>query len=379
MAVSQARDAYRRESNMISFSPTEEQQMIVSMAKQFANDQMRKVYRQCDEEGTIPDGVIDTAWKMGLTSSSIPEDYGGPGGQRSAITGSLIAEELAWGDLSIAMHVLCPALLAYPILEMGTDTQRQKYLPPFCGEKYKPVTAALIEPRFCFDPSSLSTAAQLAGDEYILNGEKCYVPLAAEADPLLIYAAADGNSQAFIVEKGTKGLEIGEREKNMGIKALATYEITLKDCHIPKENRLGGEKGCDFSRVMNCSRVALSAMAVGVARAALEYSRDYAKERVAFREPIGSRQAVAFMLAEMAIEIDATRLMTWEAAWRLDRTEDATRETALAKAYADDMVLMVTDRAVQILGGHGYVREHPVELWLRNGRGFSTFDGMAIV
>ena len=364
---------------MISFSPTEEQQMIVSMAKQFANDEMRKIYRQCDEEGTIPEGVIDTAWKMGLTSCCVPEAYGGPGAERSAITGSLIAEELAWGDLSIAMQVLCPALFAYPILEMGTDTQRQKYLPPFSGEKYKAATAALIEPRFGFDPYSLSTVARLDGNEYVLNGEKCYVPLAAEADPFLVYAAADGSTQAFIVEKGTKGLEIGEREKNMGIKALATYEITIKDCRIPKENRLERDNGYDFNRIMNCSRVALSAMAVGVAKAAMEYSRDYAKERVAFGEPIGSRQAVAFMLAEMAIEIDATRLMTWEAAWRLDRTDDATREAALAKAYADDMVLMVTDRAVQILGGHGYVREHPVELWLRNGRGFSTFDGLAIV
>jgi acyl-CoA dehydrogenase len=364
---------------MISFSPTEEQQMIVTMAKQFANDEMRKIYRECDENGTIPEGVIDIAWRMGLTSSSIPEAYGGPGGERSAITGSLIAEELAWGDLSITMHVLCPALFAYPVLEMGTDTQRKQYLPLFCGEKYKAATAALIEPRFGFDPCSLSTAARLDSNEYVLNGEKCYVPLAAEADSLLVYAAENGTSQAFVVGKGTKGLEIGEREKNMGIRALATYEINLKDCRIPKENRLGGEKGCDFNRIMNCSRVALSAMAVGIAKAAMEYSRDYAKERVAFGEPIGSRQAVAFMLAEMAIEIDATRLMTWEAAWRLDRKDETTKEAALAKAYADDMVLMVTDRAVQILGGHGYVREHPVELWLRNGRGFTTFDGMAIV
>ena len=364
---------------MISFNPTEEQQMIVSMAKQFANDEMRRMYRQCDENGTIPEGVIDTAWNMGLTSGGIPEAYGGPGGERSAITGSLIAEELAWGDLSMTMHALCPALFAYPILEMGTDAQRKKYLPLFCGEKYKAATAALIEPRFGFDPYSLSTAARLDGNEYVLNGEKCYVPLAAEADLLLVYAAENGASRAFVVEKGTHGLEIGERERNMGIKALATYEMTLRNCRVPKENRLGGEKGYDFNRVMNCSRVALSAMAVGVAKAAMEYSRDYAKERVAFGEPIGSRQAVAFMLAEMAIEIDATRLMTWEAAWGLDRKEDATKEAALAKAYADDMVLMVTDRAVQILGGHGYVREHPVELWLRNGRGFATFDGMAIV
>jgi alkylation response protein AidB-like acyl-CoA dehydrogenase len=364
---------------MISFSPTEEQQMIVSMAKQFANDEMRKIYRQCDEDGAIPAGIIDTAWKMGLTSSPIPEAYGGPGGERSVVTGSLIAEELAWGDLSMAMHVLCPALFAYPILEMGTDTQRQKYLPVFCGEEYKAATAALIEPRFDFDPYSLSTNSRLDGNDYVLNGDKCYVPVAAEADALLVYAAEDGRSQAFILEKGTKGVEVSERERNMGIKALATYEIALKDCRIPEENRLGGETGSDFCRIINCSRVALSAMAVGVARAAMEYSRDYAKERVAFGEPVGSRQAVAFMLAEMAIEIDATRLMTWEAAWKLDRKDDATKEAALAKAYADDMVLMVTDRAVQILGGHGYVREHPVELWLRNGRGFSTFDGMAIV
>jgi acyl-CoA dehydrogenase len=364
---------------MISFSPTEEQQMIVSMAKQFANDEMRKIYRQCDENSAIPETIIDTAWRMGFTSSSIPEDCGGPGGDRSAITGSLIAEELAWGDLSMAMHILCPALFAYPVLEMGTETQRSKYLPLFCGEKYKAATAALTEPRFGFDPCSLSTVARLDGNEYVLNGQKCYVPLAAEADWLLIYAAENGTSQAFVVEKRAKGLEVGEREKNMGIRALATYEISLIDCRIPKENRLGGQKGHDFNRIMNRSRVALSAMAVGVAKAAMEYSRDYAKERVAFGEPIASRQAIAFMLAEMAIEIDATRLMTWEAAWKLDRNEEATKEASLTKAYADDMVLMATDRGVQILGGHGYVREHPVELWLRNGRGFATFDGMAIV
>ncbi len=364
---------------MISFSPTEEQQMIVSMAKQFANDEMRKIYRQCDESGAIPDSIIDTAWKMGLTSSSIPEDCGGPGGEHSAITGSLMAEELAWGDLSMAMHILCPTLFAYPVLEMGTEPQKKKYLSLFCDQKYKAATAALIEPRFGFDPYSLSTTARSDSSGYVLNSEKCYVPLAAEADLLLVYAAENGSTQAFVVEKGTKGLEIGEREKNMGIKALATYELSLKNCRVPKENRLGGPKGCDFNRIMNCSRVALSAMAVGVAKAAFEYSRDYAKERVAFGEPIASRQTIAFMLAEMAIEIDATRLMTWEAAWKLDRKEDATKEASLVKAYADDMVIMVTDRAVQILGGHGYVREHPVELWLRNGRGFVTFDGMAIV
>lgn len=364
---------------MISFSPSEEQQMIVNMVKQVATDEFRKVYREADESGEIPAHVVDTAWQMGFISSGIPEEHNGLGGEHSAITGSLIAEELAWGDLSMAMHSLCPALVAYPILEMGTAEQKSKYLPAFCGDKYKPATAALIEPRFNFDPCALSTTARLNGNDYVVGGGKCYVPLAADADLLLVYAAENGSTQGFILEKGASGLEIGEREKNMGVKALPTYEVTLKDCRIPRENRLGGEDGCDFNRIMNCSRVALSAMAVGVARAAFEYSRDYAKERVAFGEPIASRQTIAFMLAEMAIEVDAMRLMTWEAAWKLDRKEDATKEASLVKTYADDMVLMVTDRGVQILGGHGYIREHPVELWLRNGRGFATFDGMAIV
>jgi alkylation response protein AidB-like acyl-CoA dehydrogenase len=364
---------------MISFSPTEEQQMIVKLVKQFTNDEMRKIYRECDENGEIPGHIIDTAWAMGLVSLGIPEEYGGPGGEHSALTGALLAEELAWGDLSMAMHILSPALAAFPILEMGTSEQKKKYLPAFCEDKFKAATAALIEPRFDYDPGSLSTAANLKEGSYVIKGQKCLVPLAADADVLLVYAAEKGNTQGFIVEKGTKGLEVGEREKNMGIKALATYELSLKNCSVPKENRLGGDKGFDFNRVMNCSRVALSAMAVGVARAAFEYSRDYAKERVAFGEPIASRQAIAFMLAEMAIEVDAARLMTWEAAWKLDKKEEATKEASLVKAYADDMVLMVTDRAVQVLGGHGYIREHPVELWLRNGRGFATFDGMAIV
>jgi acyl-CoA dehydrogenase len=364
---------------MISFSPTEEQQMIVKLVKQFANDEMRKVYRECDENGEIPGHIIDTAWAMGLVSSGIPEEYGGPGGEHSAVTGALIAEELAWGDLSMAMQILSPALVVYPILEVGTEEQKKKYLPAFCEDKVKAATAALIEPRFDFDSGSLSTTASLKDGSYVLKGQKCLVPVASDADLLMVYAAEKGKSHGFIVEKGTKGLEVGEREKNMGIRALATYELSLKNCSIPKANKLGGEKGLDFERATNCSRVALAAMAVGVARAAFEYSRDYAKERFAFGEPIASRQAIAFMLAEMAIEVDATRLMAWEAAWKLDRNEDATKEASLTKAYADDMVLMVTDRGVQILGGHGYIREHPVELWLRNGRGFATFDGMAIV
>jgi alkylation response protein AidB-like acyl-CoA dehydrogenase len=364
---------------MISFSPSEEQQMIINTVSQFAVNEVRKLYRECDESGEIPAEIIDKAWEFGLIASSIPEKYGGFGSEHSAVTGALVAEELAWGDLSMAMHILCPALVALPLLEWGSEGQREAYLPSFCAEGYKPATAALIEPRFNFDPCALATSAELSGGDYLMRGEKCYVPLAAEADLLLIYAAENGSVQGFIVDRNTPGLELREREKNMGIKALPTYELSLRDCRVPRQNRLGEAAGCDFGRLLNRSRVALSAMAVGVARAAYEYSRDYAKERYAFGEPIASRQAIAFMLAEMAIEVDATRFMTWEAAWELDKGKDATKDASLVKMYADDMVVTVTDRAVQILGGHGYIRDHPVELWLRNGRGFVTFDGMAIV
>ena len=363
---------------MLSFSPSEEQQMIVNTVKQFANDVMRKKFRECDEEGQIPAEIINTAWELGLVVSCIPEEYGGAGWEHSALTGTLLAEELAWGDLSMAMHILSPWIGVLPIVEMGTPEQKKKYLPAVCGGKFTAATAAFTEPRYDFDHHDLGTMAKKNGS-YALNGEKCFVPLAQDAAFTLVYAREGNSSQCFIVEKGAKGLNIGEREKNMGIKALATYELSLKDCKVPAENKLGGEKGCDFKRLVNLSRVALAALSVGVARGAFEFSRDYAKERHAFGEPIGSRQTIAFMLADMAIEIDAARLLNWEAAWLLDKQAEATRECCLAKTYADNMVMQCTDYGVQVMGGHGYIRDNPVELWFRNGRGFVAFTGMAIV
>ena len=363
---------------MISFSPSEEQNMVVNTVKQFATDVMRKKFRECDEASDIPAEIIDTAWEMGLAVSCVPEEHGGAGWEHSAVTGALLAEELAWGDLAMAMHILAPQLAILPIVEMGTDEQKKRYLPALCGGKFSSATAAYIEPRYNFDSAELATTAKKNGG-YVLNGTKCLVPLASNASFTLVYAKDGKANQCFIIDKGTKGLEVGKKEKNMGIRALETYGLTLKDVRVPADNRLGGAKGCDFGRLANLSCIALSAMAVGVARGALEFSRDYARDRHTFGEPIGSRQAIAFMLADMAIEIDAARLMNWEAAWKLDRKDDATHEANLAKMYSDTMVMMCTDYAVQIMGGHGYVRDNPVELWFRNGRGFTTFTGMALV
>ncbi len=369
---------------MISFQPTEDQQLIKDTVADFAKEQIRPLAHDADEKGDIPSTVLQAGWDLGLVLSAIPENLGGAGDTRSAVTGALIAEELAWGDLSIALNLLAPRLLAYPLVEMGTAEQKQRLLKPFTGAQFHAGTAAVMEPSMEFDLSDLKTTARRDNGGYVLNGSKCYVPLGSESQHVLVYAqTGDATGYAgvggFLVEQGTPGFKVVEREKNMGIKALPTHEIVLENCKVPAANRLGGDQGCNFSKLMNEARIGLAAMAVGVARASFEYARDYAKERKAFGAFIAQKQAIAFMLAEMALEIDAARLLTWEAAWMLDRGEDATRECYLAKNYAANMALKVTDNAVQVLGGHGYIREHPVEMWLRNGRGFGIFEGLATV
>ncbi len=369
---------------MIDFELSEEQRMIRETVEAFARDEIRPAARAADESGSVPSELIEKIWQLGLVTSAIPEKFGGSADARSAVTGAVVAEELGYGDASIAVHALAPRLFAYPVLEMGTDAQRERYLRRFTSERFVPATAALMEPRFDFDPTDLSTRARRDGSGCVLNGSKCFVPLAQSAESLLVYAASEAGAgfkgvDAFLVPRDAAGVSIGEREKNMGLKPLATCAVALTDVRLDSEARLGGEGGIDFSRLMSEARVALAALGVGIARAAFEYARDYAKERRAFGVPIATKQAVAFILADMAIEIDASRLLVWEAAWRLDRGEDALKESYLAKNYVAASALRVADNAVQVLGGHGYIREHPVEMWLRNTRGLAALDGIATV
>lgn len=364
---------------MITFTPTDEQQLIIETVRRYATERVRKAAHDADESRTVPADIIARGWDLGLLPSAIPEQYGGFGEEHSAITGTLAAEELAYGDLAAALHLLTPNLFGIPLLHCGTDEQKRQWLPRLTGAEFVPVTAALIEPRWDFDPHTLHTTAERQYSAYVLNGHKAYVPLAADAQAILVYARESGATQAFIVEKGTNGLTVLEREQHMGLRALPTYELRLEDVRVPSEARLGGERGCAIDLLLNYSRVALATLAVGVARGAFEYARDYAKQREAFGRPIAQYQAIAFLLAEMAIEVEAMRMLAWEAAWMLDRGQDATPAAARAKQYADEAALFVADRAVQVLGGHGYIREHPVELWLRNARGFATIDGLAVV
>jgi alkylation response protein AidB-like acyl-CoA dehydrogenase len=197
---------------------------------------------------------------------------------------------------------------------------------------------------------------------------------------MLVYAKLDGQTQGFIVPGELTGITVGDRQKLLGINGLPLYSVKFEGVRIPKGNRLGDADGHALAPIMDASRVALAALAIGVARAAYEYSRDYAKDRDVFGVKVAQKQAIAFMLAEMATEIEAIRLLTWEAAWMLDTgKEEASKHAYLALTGASDMAMMVTDRAVQILGGHGYIREHPVELWMRNGRGVAALTGLAMV
>jgi alkylation response protein AidB-like acyl-CoA dehydrogenase len=374
----------KEEETMFSLEPSDEQRMIAETAEAFAAGQMRKIALECDEKREIPEALLNSAWELGLVSAVVPEEYGGAGMERSAVTGCLMLEELAYGDASMAMAMMAPALFTYPIITCGTEEQKKKYLPLLNEATPAKLTAAVMEPGIEPDLSELKCVAKKSGSGYVITGKKCFVPLGGSAEKFLVYAAIDGkpgyeNVGAFIVEKGAKGLTVSEREQNMGLLALETVSLDLAEVEVDMDAVVGGDQGIDFAQLTSYSRVALNAMAIGLARAANEYARDYAKERHAFGEPIAHKQAIAFMVTDGYMEIEAARLLNLEAAWRLDQGLDSFKESYLAKLVADETVLKCTDDAVQTLGGHGYIREHPCAMWLCNARGFTTFEGMAIV
>jgi len=364
---------------MLSFGMSKEQKMIKDEVANLVKGVVTENVKEMDESGEIPAGSIQKAWELGASISGIPEEYGGYGMKDSPIETSIILEELAYGDMAFTIAVTAPSLFIGPVNAMGTEEQKKKYLPLYCKDEYTPCSFAINEPHFGFDAVDLKTTAEKKNGSYILNGNKCFVPLAKQSSHILVAASLDGKNELFIVSGDNPGMEVSERETNLGLYSLDTYEITLKDCEIPADDRLGGDSGCDYDKVLQKTRIGMSAIGTGMSRASCEFARDYAKDRVQWGEPIVYRQSIAFMLAEMAYEVDAMRFMTWQAASRFESTGDAKRESYLAKLYAGEMTMKITDYGVQILGGHGYTREYPVERYYRNGRGISILEGMATV
>jgi alkylation response protein AidB-like acyl-CoA dehydrogenase len=364
---------------MYSFEPSDEQKMLVEAVSRYAANDLRPKAREAEEESSLPAGLVEKGWELGLLQASIPEKYGGFG-EYSALTGVLAVEEMAYGDMAGALAVMTPALFALPILLAGSEEQKQTYLPLVIEGEWQPYTAAMIEPKFNYDPQDLATTAIENDDHYLIDGEKSYVPYAPQAAGMIVYANLDGKSQAFILPPGVEGVEVGERQKLLGLNAMPVYSVKFNQVKVSKANRLGGLQGHALEPILDATWLALAALGLGVSRAAFNYARDYAKEREVFGVKVAQKQAIAFMLAEMATEIEAIRLLTWEAAWMVDNgKEERSKQAYLAHLGAADMAMMVTDRAVQILGGHGYIREHPVELWMRNGRGIATLTGLAVL
>jgi alkylation response protein AidB-like acyl-CoA dehydrogenase len=360
---------------VIDLEPSEEQQLIVDTVHQFAENELRPKARACDEASAPATDVLDAVHELSLVASSLPEAHGG-GGERSAVTAALIVEELAWGDLSLALGALSPSLVALPVADFGDEALQERVLPIYTGSDFVPGSLAAVEPAFGADVFAPRTTAKRDANGFVLDGHKCLVPWLEGGRHVVVTADTDDGPRAFLVERDAAGLS-AKPERNMGIQALPTVELELAGVRVPADAGLGDAAA--MREIVQRGRVALSAAAVGVARAAFELSRDYAKEREAFGAPIATKQAIAFKLADMAIEIDGARMLVWEAAWRLDQGLPAGREVTLAHRQSRQVALVVADGAVQVFGGHGYIRDYLPEMHLRNARGFACFEALALV
>lgn len=363
---------------MLDFAISKEQKMIKDEFAKLVKNLMIDQVHEMDETGHIPVELIQKIWEMGASISSVPEIYGGFGAKDSPVETTLILEELAYGDMAVAISATLPSLFVQALLISGNRSQQEKYLPFLCTDSYPRCTIAFSEPDFRFDPAKLRTTAEKKSNEYILSGKKCFVPMADAAEYFLVAAAFENHNQLFIVPKDAPGLKICAKEKNLGLNALSMHEIELDSCPVAAFDRLCENNGKAFECFLQRTRIGMAALATGMSRAAFEFAKNYAKERNQFGEPIAHRQAVAFMIAEMAYEVDAMRLLTWKAASRIEAGRNAARESYLARLYAGEKAMKICDFSVQILGGHGYVRDYPVERYYRNSRGISILEGLAI-
>ena len=359
----------------MNFELSDDQRDLQQIAHEFAERELRSIASECDARSEFPDGLLERAARAGLTSYAIPEEYGGGG--VSALTASLIAEELSWGCAGLAGSISATMFPVRPLLKAGTQEQRERYLPLLASEHGTLAAIAFTEPHAGSDLVAIRATAVRDGDEYVLNGEKCYVTNGGIAALTVLFAKVDGGMTAFILEDGDSGVSAGRKEEKLGLRASYTGSIVLGDARIPAGRRLG-EEGQGLQIAMDffeASRPQVAAAAVGVARAAFEYAADYARGREAFGKPIVDKQGISFKLADMAMEIEAARLLVWRACDAVDGGRDAGLLGSYAKAFAADAAMRATTEAVQILGGAGIMRDHPVEKWFRDAKVFQIVEG----
>lgn len=363
---------------MISFQLSDEQELMRQAARQFAAAEIQPVAAHYDETEETPWPVLKQAAKIGLTSYKYPKQYGG-GGIESLVTACLVTEEFGRGCPGIANALIGCDTVAVPVLLSGSEAQKERFIPLFCDKSSPRFGAfALTEAEAGSDVAAMRASAKRVDDGYILNGHKRYITFGNSAAVYLIFAKVEsGDMTAFLVEAGTPGLSTGKNERKMGMRASEACDVILQDVHVPLENRLGQEGQGFFiaMKIFEYNRPLIASLALGVARAAYEYALTYARQRVQFNKPIIANQAISFMLADMATEIEAARLLIWKAAWLIDHGLAANAAASMAKAYATDMAMQVTTNAVQILGGKGVMRDCPAEKWMRDAKILQIVEG----
>ena len=365
----------------ISFALTPEQRELRALAREFADKEIRPKAAEYDEHQTHPVDLVEKAHELGLMNVHIPEEYGGPG--LPGFEGMLIGEELSWGCSGIAVSIVANTLGAGPVLIVGSDEQKREWLPPLLEEPIL-CSFALSEPDAGSDAARIKTTAERRGDEYVLNGSKMFITNAGHASWSTVFASTDKSKghkglSAFVVPMDAEGVSIEKHLDKMGQRATDTSAFALNDVVVPAANRLGGE-GDGFKiamQTLDLTRPGTAAGAVGVAQAAYELSVEYARERVTFDVPIAMHQGVNFLIADMATEIEAARLLTWQAAWMLDSGygRKATLYSSFAKRFSADTAMKVTTDAVQVFGGYGYIKEYPVEKLMRDAKLFQIYEG----
>jgi alkylation response protein AidB-like acyl-CoA dehydrogenase len=364
----------------MDFSFSEDQKMLRSMVRDFAHRELEPAAAAIDEADKFPARLVRKIADLGLMGLTIPEEYGGGG--RGKTEFCIVVEELSRASASVSAILRVSLSLAiHPIVIFGTEQQKRRILAPHASGDML-TCFALTEAGAGSDPAAIATTARRQGDDYVLNGSKIFISLGPEADVVVVVATVDRSLRhrgitAFIVDKDTPGFAVGKHERKLGMHGVSSVELIFQDCVVPGENRLGEEgQGLKIAlEALNASRTTVGAEAVGISQAAFDAALNYAKERKQFGQPIASFQAIQWMLADMATQIEAARLLTYRAAYLEDKGLPFAKEAAMAKLFASEVSRMVTNNALQIHGGYGYTRDYPVERYLRDARLTELYEG----
>jgi len=363
---------------VFDLTPSEDDQMLVDVVTEYAEEVLRPAAGEADDACEAPEAVLKASLEIGLPILGLPESVGGISEERSAMAGTLVAEALGKGDMGLAVATLAPGSVATAIGLWGTEAQQQTYLPAFTGDEVPAAALALTEPSVLFDALAPATIASRTSEGYRLEGVKSLVPRGDKAELFVVGASLEGTPTLFLVESSAAGLSV-EGDPAMGVRAASLTKLHLDGVVVGEDAVLGATDGTTYAECVRLSRLAWCALAVGTGQAMLDYVTPYVKSREAFGEPIAHRQSVAFMVANIAIELQAMRLLTYKAAGRAATGKDFSREVALARKACTDKGMQIGLDGVQLLGGHGFVKEHPVERWYRDLRAVGVMEGAVLV